>query len=121
MTERFLSLKEVGERLGVKNPAAKGYNLPEPDALIGATRGWLPETIDRWNAARPGRGVGGGRPRKHPEEEAKAPGRSSASAGAILLAGWRLSDAVGFVPLEGFLHVFVSKGFADCHGCLLHE
>lgn len=48
MTERFLSLKEVGERLGVKNPAAKGYNLPEPDALIGATRGWLPETIDRW-------------------------------------------------------------------------
>ena len=60
MTERFLSLKEVGERLGVKNPAAKGYNLPEPDALIGATRGWLPETIDRWNAARPGRGVGGG-------------------------------------------------------------
>ena len=68
MTERFLSLKEVGERLGVKNPAAKGYNLPEPDALIGATRGWLPETIDRWNAARPGRGVGGGRPRKHPEE-----------------------------------------------------
>ena len=57
-----------GERLGVKNPAAKGYNLPEPDALIGATRGWLPETIDRWNAARPGRGVGGGRPRKHPEE-----------------------------------------------------
>lgn len=37
MTERFLSLKEVGERLGVKNPAAKGYNLPEPDALIGAT------------------------------------------------------------------------------------
>lgn len=38
MTERFLSLKEVGERLGVKNPAAKGYNLPEPDALIGATR-----------------------------------------------------------------------------------
>ena len=43
MTERFLSLKEVGERLGVKNPAAKGYNLPEPDALIGATRGWLVE------------------------------------------------------------------------------
>ena len=29
MTERFLSLKEVGERLGVKNPAAKGYNLPD--------------------------------------------------------------------------------------------
>ena len=86
MTERFLSLKEVGERLGVKNPAAKGYN--------------------RANL---------------PRSKRKPPGRSSASAGAILLAGWRLSDAVGFVPLEGFLHVFVSKGFADCHGCLLHE
>ena len=38
MTERFLSLKEVGERLGVKNPAAKGYNLPEPDALFYSER-----------------------------------------------------------------------------------
>lgn len=121
MTERFLSLKEVGERLGVKNPAAKGYNLPEPDALIGATRGWLPETIDRWNAARPGRGVVAADRANIPRSKRKPPGRSSASAGAILLAGWRLSDAVGFVPLEGFLHVFVSKGFADCHGCLLHE
>jgi len=33
--------------------------------MIGRTRGWLPETIDGWNAKRPGRGVGGGRPRKH--------------------------------------------------------
>ena len=39
--------------------------LPEPDVLIGRTRGWLPETIDEWNARRPGRGVGGGRPRKN--------------------------------------------------------
>lgn len=52
----------VGERLNVKNAAA--YRLPEPGAMIGSTRGWLLETIDRWNAARPGRGVGGGRPRK---------------------------------------------------------
>lgn len=50
MTERFLSLKEVGERLGVKNPAAKGYNLPEPDALIGATRDHRP--VER-GASRP--------------------------------------------------------------------
>lgn len=62
MTAVYLSLKQVGERLGVKNAAA--YRLPEPDAMIGTTRGWLPETIDRWNSARPGRGVGGGRPRK---------------------------------------------------------
>jgi predicted DNA-binding transcriptional regulator AlpA len=65
MTARYLSLKEVGERLHVKNAAA--YRLPEPDALIGTTRGWLPETIDQWNARRPGRGVGGGRPRKKAE------------------------------------------------------
>ena len=45
------------------------YDLPEPDVRIGRTRGWLPETIDRWNARRPGRGVGGGRPRKHKEHE----------------------------------------------------
>ena len=50
------------ERLGVKNAAA--YRLPEPDAMIGTTRGWLPETIDRWNAQRPGRGQkSGGRAR----------------------------------------------------------
>ena len=41
---------------------------PQPDATIGRTRGWLPETIDRWNASRPGRGVGGGRPRKNKNE-----------------------------------------------------
>lgn len=65
MTVTYLSLKQVGERLGVKNAAA--YALPEPDAIIGRTRGWMPETIDRWNAQRPGRGVGGGRPRKKAE------------------------------------------------------
>ena len=40
MTAVYLSLKQVGERLGVKNAAA--YRLPEPDAMIGTTRGWLP-------------------------------------------------------------------------------
>lgn len=52
-TARYLSLKEVGERIGTSNPAARGYHLPEPDALIGTTRGWLPETIDAWNAPAP--------------------------------------------------------------------
>lgn len=65
MTTRYLSLTEVAARLGITTGALAGYKLPEPDALIGRTRGWLPETIDEWNAARPGRGVGGGRPRKH--------------------------------------------------------
>ena len=35
MTERFLSLKEVGERLGVKNPAAKGFCLSSYKSACG--------------------------------------------------------------------------------------
>ncbi|NYI25824.1 hypothetical protein [Aeriscardovia aeriphila] len=62
MTQHFLSVKEVSERIGVKNAAQ--YKLPEPDATIGSTRGWLPETIDYWRAHMPGQGAGGGRPRK---------------------------------------------------------
>ena len=65
MAIRYLSLTEVAARLGITTGALAGYKLPEPDAVLGRTRGWLPETIDQWNAARPGRGVGGGRPRKH--------------------------------------------------------
>lgn len=67
MTTEYLGVKQVAERLGVANAAV--YDLPEPDVRIGRTRGWRPETIDRWNAQRPGRGVGGGRPRKHKEHE----------------------------------------------------
>lgn len=54
MSERFLSLTEVAQRLGVTTGGLLNLRLPEPDALIGRTRGWKPETIDRWNAARPG-------------------------------------------------------------------
>ena len=58
MTQHYLSLKEFAERVGVKPDTLKGYRLPDPDATFGEQdrRGWLPETIDRWNAARPGRG-----------------------------------------------------------------
>lgn len=65
MTTEYLGIKQVSERLGVANAAS--YDLPEPDVTIGRTRGWLSDTIDQWNAQRPGRGVGGGRPRKHAE------------------------------------------------------
>ena len=66
MTTEYLGIKQVSERLGVANAAS--YDLPEPDVTIGRTRGWLPDTIDQWNAQRPGRGGGGGRPRKHKTE-----------------------------------------------------
>ncbi len=68
MTIEYLSVTNVARRLGISTAAVSAYKLPQPDATIGRTRGWLPETIDQWNAQRPGRGVGGGRPRKHKTE-----------------------------------------------------
>ena len=56
MTERFLSLKEFAELIDVKPATLAHYKLPEPDALTGKTRGWKQETIEEWNAARPGIG-----------------------------------------------------------------
>ncbi|KFI50029.1 hypothetical protein [Bifidobacterium biavatii] len=67
MTEHYLGVTDVAERLGIVKSAVSAYKLPEPDVMIGKTRGWSVETIDEWNRNRPGRGVGGGRPRKHPK------------------------------------------------------
>lgn len=53
---RYLSYSEVAARLGITTGGLGGAKLPSPDAIIGKTRGWLPETIDAWNATRPGRG-----------------------------------------------------------------
>ncbi|WP_449280426.1 helix-turn-helix transcriptional regulator [Leucobacter sp.] len=53
---RYLGRAEVAERIGVAYGTLSRYKLPEPDAMIGRTQGWLEETIDTWNAARPGRG-----------------------------------------------------------------
>lgn len=56
-TTHYLSTAEFAERVGVKPDTLYRYKLPQPDALIGTTRGWLPATIDAWNEARPGRGA----------------------------------------------------------------
>lgn len=53
--ERYLSRAEFAERIGVLTGTLSRYKLPEPDAMIGSTRGWTAETIDAWNAARPGK------------------------------------------------------------------
>jgi predicted DNA-binding transcriptional regulator AlpA len=54
--KRYLSRPEVAERIGVKPDTLNRYRLPEPDAQIGARQvGWLPATIDAWNASRPSR------------------------------------------------------------------
>lgn len=72
MPTQYLSLGGVAARIGVTHATAATYlkagRLPEPDAIVGQAPGhkfgWLPETIDTWNAARPGHG---GRPRKNPK------------------------------------------------------
>jgi hypothetical protein len=54
---RYLSRAEVAERIGVKPDTLGRYRLPQPDAMIGSVRGWLPKTIDDWNQNRRGRGM----------------------------------------------------------------
>ncbi|MDO5758982.1 MAG: helix-turn-helix transcriptional regulator [Rhodobacterales bacterium] len=60
MTRRYLSRSQFAERIGVKTATLSRYDLPEPDVIIGSAKwptfGWTEETIDAWNAARPGRG-----------------------------------------------------------------
>lgn len=61
----YLGRSEFAARIGVTSGTLNQYirqgRVPEPDALIGigdrAVRGWLPETIDAWQASRPGRGA----------------------------------------------------------------
>jgi hypothetical protein len=53
---RFLSRKEFAALLGVKTDSINGYDLPDPDAMIGTHRGWLPETAEAFKLSRPGRG-----------------------------------------------------------------
>lgn len=51
---------------------------PEPDATIGDVKGWLPgrrPEWEAWQASLPGRGAGGGRPRRQ-EPGSSAPVRS---------------------------------------------
>lgn len=52
----FLTRAEVAARIGVSPNTIQHYKLPVPDAKIGRVSGWLPETVDAWNEARPGRG-----------------------------------------------------------------
>lgn len=62
LPRRYLSRKEVSERIGLASPRSlSGIELPPPDVIVGTHRGWLPETIDAWQATRPGRGWWGQR------------------------------------------------------------
>lgn len=64
---RYLSQAQFEERLGLARGSLSRYKLPAPDVIVGpinddgtvprgSIRGWSAETIDEWNANRPGRG-----------------------------------------------------------------
>lgn len=54
---RYLSRSEFAERIGVAASTLSRYKLPPADAIIGTVRGWLPATVDDWQANRPGSGA----------------------------------------------------------------
>ncbi|MFJ4761645.1 helix-turn-helix domain-containing protein [Kocuria marina] len=55
----FLSVTEAAARLGLTRDGLirrlRAYPL-EADAMIGTTRGWLPDTLDAWDKTIPGPG-----------------------------------------------------------------
>lgn len=53
---RYLSRRDVADRLGIKPRSLDRVPLPPADVMIGNIRGWLPETIEAWIPTRPGRG-----------------------------------------------------------------
>ena len=65
MTTKYLGTAAVAERVGLTVPTIRSYILkdlmPAADVIIatpsGPLRGWAPETIDAWQASRPGQGA----------------------------------------------------------------
>lgn len=61
MTTTYLATSAVAQRLGLSPETIRAYikrgMLPEPDAILDdrgrMLRGWLPATIDAWQASRP--------------------------------------------------------------------
>ncbi|MDK6445712.1 hypothetical protein QP104_07265 [Alloscardovia omnicolens] len=61
MPKRYMSYSEIAQYLGISTGPLASYKLPEPDVIIGRTRGWDSKKIEEWNTSRPGHG---GRPKK---------------------------------------------------------
>lgn len=64
----ILDRDAVAARIGIAAGSLTRYvargDAPAPDGTVGASPWWHEKTIEDWIAARPGRGAGGGRPRK---------------------------------------------------------
>jgi hypothetical protein len=65
---RYLNVAQYAERIGVAPSTMSRYKLAPADVIIGPVnddgtlprgtiRGWAEETVDTWNADRPGRGA----------------------------------------------------------------
>ena len=79
---RYLGTRDVARVLGVdgrtvsqwltRYPAGSAHPCPAPDVAVGDALGWaegrLPEW-ETWRAGMPGRGAGGGRPRRSAAEK----------------------------------------------------
>lgn len=66
---KLLDLAAAAEHLGIAYPTirrlrATDKSFPAPDVTLGQSAGWWGSSLDGWQASRPGRGSGGGRPRK---------------------------------------------------------
>ena len=61
--DSMLTVRDVAARLGLAVSTVQTYRrdgrLPDPDGYLWRTPWWRPETIDAWQAARPGRGRAG--------------------------------------------------------------
>lgn len=73
MPREQLDKQAVADRLGVSRETITKYvtperiaryGFPEPDGRIGGSPWWWSTSIDAWQANRPGKGAGAGRPRK---------------------------------------------------------
>jgi hypothetical protein len=64
----YLNRAQIEEHLGLAPGSLSQGQTPDPDAITGplnddgtiprgTVRGWTVETIDKWNAERPGRGA----------------------------------------------------------------
>ena len=60
----YISLGQFAAQIGVKPSTLSGYKVPQPDVMVGSTRGWKQSTVDEWIATRPGKGAGAGRKKK---------------------------------------------------------
>lgn len=71
-----MSAAHAAEHLGLKVGTLHAYRrdglMPSADGMIGRTPWWWQSTIDTWWESRPGRGTGGGRPRRGQRVRAKS-------------------------------------------------